>query len=77
MTSVHLYVGKHQRLPGEVKKLAKPVALLQKKPKAHDTHGTNGVEDVNGPEETGEEVEIVEIVKFKILFAGRPEPVGN
>ena len=71
MKKVYLYVGKYQRLTGEVKKLAKPLAVLRK------------VEQVNGELDGaahgygGEGLEIVDIVKFKLLFSGRPEPVGQ
>ena len=58
---VHLYVGKHQRLTGEVKKLSKPLAVVQRK---------SGTED-------RDELEIAEIIYYKLLFAHRPEPVGG
>lgn len=58
---VHLYVGKHQRLTGEVKKLSNPIAVLRRK---------SGTED-------RDELEIAEIVRYKLLFAHRPEPVGG
>jgi chromosome transmission fidelity protein 8 len=74
---VYLYVGKHQRLTGEVKKLGKPVAVLRKRERGVKTDGAIGVESEEGSPETAEELEIVEIVRFKILFAGRPEPVGE
>lgn len=61
---VYLYVGKHQRLTGEVKKLAKPLAVIRK------VAGT-------GNESAPEELEIAEIVYWKVLFAHRPEPVGG
>ncbi|EMC96691.1 hypothetical protein BAUCODRAFT_34079 [Baudoinia panamericana UAMH 10762] len=61
---VYLYVGKHQRLTGEVKKLAKPIAVIRRK-----TPATSAVPD-------GDELEIAEIVYYKLLFAHRPEPVG-
>lgn len=61
MKKVYFYVGKHQRLSGEVKKLNKPLAVIRKR-----TDGQN--ED---------DLEIAEIVKFKIMFQGRPEPVSN
>lgn len=60
MKRAYLYVGKHQRLTGEVKKLPKAIAVLRKK---------KDVEE--------EELEVVEIVKWKILFSNRPEPVGT
>jgi chromosome transmission fidelity protein 8 len=58
---VHLYVGKHQRLTGEVKKLAKPLAVMRKR---------------EGTTDEGE-LEIAEIIYYKLLFAHRPEPVGG
>lgn len=71
MKKVYLYVGKHQRLTGEVKKLAKPMAVIRK---IEDEEGST-----NDPSENQliEELEVVDIVKFKLLFSGRPEPVGE
>ncbi|KAF2090217.1 hypothetical protein K490DRAFT_3919, partial [Saccharata proteae CBS 121410] len=60
MKRVHLYVGRHQRLTGEVKKLGKPLGVIRKR--------------VTGEGE-GEELEIVDVVRWKILFGLRPEPV--
>ncbi|KAK6430847.1 hypothetical protein LTR95_012994 [Oleoguttula sp. CCFEE 5521] len=62
---VWLYVGKNQRMTGEVKKLAKPLAMLRRR------EGSRG--DGEGG---GEEVEVVEIVRWKVLFTQRPEPMG-
>ena len=59
---MHLYVGKHQRLTGEVKKLAKPLAVVGKR---------------EGLVEVVEELEIREVVRWKVLFSTRPEPVGG
>lgn len=61
---VHLYIGLHQRLTGEVKKLPKPLAVIRKR--GTQESGT-----------TGEELEIAEIVHYKLLFSSRPEPVGT
>ena len=63
---VFLYIGKHQRMSGEVKKLSKPIAILRRR-SADDSMGG----------EVGEELEVAEIVRFKVLFAQRPEPVGT
>jgi chromosome transmission fidelity protein 8 len=63
MKHAYLYVGKHQRLTGEVKKLPKAIGIMRKKKNCE----ANGLE----------ELEIVEIVKHKIVFTQRPEPVGN
>ena len=62
MGKVHLYVGQHQRLTGEVKKLPNPVAVIRKR-----IEGTDQIE----------ELEIVEIIYYKIIFSNRPEPVGT
>jgi chromosome transmission fidelity protein 8 len=72
---VYLYVGKHQRLTGEVKKLPKAIAVIRKRPK-EDTEGISNATTKSGEEQT-EELEVVEIVKWKILFSQRPEPVGT
>lgn len=64
MKKVHLYAGPHQRLTGEVKKLANPMAVLRRK------NGTS-------PAVAEDELEIAEIVYYKILFSSRPEPVSS
>lgn len=67
MKAVWLYVGQHQRMTGEVKKLTKALAIVRK------VVVEDGEMEVDGKKE---ELEIVEIVKYKILFSLRPEPVG-
>lgn len=62
MRRVHLYVGQHQRLTGEVKKLPKAIAVIRKR----ETEPTQE-----------EELEIAEVVYYKIVFSSRPEPVGT
>ncbi|CAF9936574.1 hypothetical protein IMSHALPRED_010813 [Imshaugia aleurites] len=64
MNKVHLYVGQHQRLTGEVKKLPNPVAVIRKR-------------DSGEAIAEGDELEIAEIVYFKVIFSSRPEPVGT
>jgi hypothetical protein len=71
MKRVYLYAGRYQRMTGEVKKLAKPIAVIRRRQKPTTSNGTQD-ED----EDAGDELEIVEIVKYKILFASRPEPVS-
>lgn len=63
MKRVYLYVGRYQRLMGEVKKLAQPLAVVQRRPQADEADG--------------EQLEIVEIVKYRLLFKNRPEPVND
>lgn len=65
MQRVHLYVGQHQRLTGEVKKLPRPLAVVRKR---------GGGEMQN---DGTEDLEVAEVVKYKILFSNRPEPVGT
>ncbi len=77
MERVYLYVGKHQRLTGEVKKLPKAIVIIRKR---RDEVVGQGDGDGDAMEENGEgkveQLEIVDIVKYKILFSLRPEPVG-
>ena len=61
MKRVYLYVGRHQRLTGEVKKLTNPMAVLRRIQSAA----------------TGDELEIADIIYYKILFSFRPEPVSG
>lgn len=58
-----MYVGQHQRLTGEVKKLPRALGVVRRR------------EEAAGEE--GDELEIVEIVRHKIVFSSRPEPVGT
>lgn len=67
---VYLYVGMHQRLTGEVKKLPKAIAIIRKRA-PYETESTSK------EDQGAEELEIVEIVKWKIIFSSRPEPVGT
>lgn len=65
MKRVYFFAGKHQRLTGEVRKLAKPLAVLTK------------AEDAEGEGEGGEALKVQEVVRYKIVFSQRPEPVGE
>jgi chromosome transmission fidelity protein 8 len=75
MKRVYLYVGKHQRLTGEVKKLPKAIAVIRRRRK-EDIEGKSNITTKSGEEQL-EELEVVEVVKWKILFSQRPEPVGT
>lgn len=68
MKRVYMYVGQHQRLTGEVRKLAKPLAVIWRRQQDGDSDQIL---------ETAEELEVVQIIHYKILFPSRPEPVGN
>ncbi|KAF2093196.1 hypothetical protein NA57DRAFT_48738 [Rhizodiscina lignyota] len=65
MKRVYFYVGKHQRLTGEVKKLGKPIGVLRKKE-------MGDAMEVDGEEQ----LEVREIIRYKIVFSQRPEPVS-
>jgi chromosome transmission fidelity protein 8 len=81
MKRVYMYVGKGQRMTGECKKLGKPIGVLRKK--AREGEGDvrmSGVEEGDEGEGQGgkeEELEIVEVVRYKIMFSARPEPISG
>ncbi|KAI9706380.1 MAG: hypothetical protein M1836_003385 [Candelina mexicana] len=75
MKRVYLYVGRNQRLTGEVKKLPKPIAVIRRR--TNDTVDKVQVEENQSWGVDDEQLEIVEIVRWKILFSQRPEPVGS
>ncbi|KAL4909061.1 hypothetical protein BDW74DRAFT_174277 [Aspergillus multicolor] len=64
MKRAYLYVGRYQRMTGEVKKLPKPLAIIRRR-------------QTNGEDAAGKQLEIVEIVKYKLMFKNRPEPVND
>ncbi|KAF2741089.1 hypothetical protein EJ04DRAFT_507508 [Polyplosphaeria fusca] len=72
MKRVYFYVGQNQRMTGEVKKLAKPFAVIKKREGGYVDMG--GMQKGEG---TTEELEIVDVVRYKIMFSTRPEPVGG
>lgn len=71
MKRVHMFVGAHQRLTGEVKKLPRAIAVVRKRENRME-YGSGGAHM-----EQGENLEVVEIIKYKIMFGNRPEPVGT
>ena len=82
MNRVYLYVGKNQRLTGEVKKLGKPLGVIRKRDSDvqsgdNDADMTMDDEHANGVGKNEEELEIVDVIEYKILFQSRPEPVGD
>ena len=76
MKRVFMYIGRHQRLTGEAKKLPKPLAVVRRKAptETEDPSMTDaaGEKDVR---ESADQLEVVEIVKYKLVFSHRPEPV--
>lgn len=73
MKRVFLYIGDYQRLNGELKKLPKAFAVVRKR-QGGDVDGDQKMGDeVNSTEE----LEVVEVIKYKLMFSGRPEPVGT
>lgn len=90
MKKVYFYVGKHQRLTGEVKELSKPLGVMRRRVRNERGHAevegesmdgvesrvSNGRDGGAGGDET-DELEIVEVVRWKLCFSSRPEPVGG
>jgi chromosome transmission fidelity protein 8 len=74
MKRAHLYVGQHQRLTGEVKKLPKAWAIIRKKAQQVEDTAMSATALDNTSKD---DLEIVEIVKYKLVFSHRPEPVGS
>ncbi|OTA03572.1 hypothetical protein A9Z42_0040370 [Trichoderma parareesei] len=72
MKRVHMYIGQHQRLTGEVKKLPKALAVVRRR-QNRVLQGSGGTY----VEEGDNNLEVVEIVKYKLMFGSRPEPVGT
>lgn len=67
-----MFIGNHQRLAGEVKKLPKPLGVVVRRRRIE--------ENQEGQEGTGtgtEDLEVLEVVKFKLVFSNRPEPVTD
>lgn len=75
MRRAYLYVGQHQRLTGEVRKLPRAVGVVRRRPRRGSGEGEGAGGDQGGEEV--EELEVLEIVKYKIVFSSRPEPVGS
>jgi chromosome transmission fidelity protein 8 len=71
MKRVYLYVGENQRMTGECKKLVKPMAVVRRR------EGDVNMGETSVEGEQGEELEIVEVVRYKVVFSHRPEPVGG
>ncbi|ATY58684.1 sister chromatid cohesion protein Ctf8, putative [Cordyceps militaris CM01] len=71
MKCVYMFVGQHQRLTGEVRKLPRAVAVVRRRENRLE-YGSGGAHM-----EEGENLEVVEIIKYKLIFSNRPEPVGT
>ena len=79
MKRVYMYVGKGQRMTGECKKLAKPIAVIRKRERKVDkdvSMGGTGTDHENEASKD-EELEIVEVVRYRIVFSARPEPISG
>lgn len=69
-----MFVGKHQRMVGEIVELPKPLGVVRRRGKGGEGEG-EGEGDKMEVDGEAEELEIVEIVKYKVVFKTRPEPV--
>ncbi|KAA8910690.1 chromosome transmission fidelity protein 8 [Sphaerosporella brunnea] len=75
---VWMYVGANQRLTGELRRAEPPLGVLRRRTEKMEVE----MEMESGSESErerwhGEELEIVEVVRWKLVFAQRPEPVGS
>ncbi|KAK7947969.1 uncharacterized protein PG986_008855 [Apiospora aurea] len=82
MKRVHMYVGQHQRMTGEVKKLPRAMAVIRKRATGAAAGDTEMTDDAattpaNPDGSSTEDLEVVEIIKYKLVFSSRPEPVGT
>ena len=59
-----------QRMTGVVRALRRPVAVVQAR------GGGDGDTDGDGGDADELALQVVRVVRFKVVFAGRPEPVG-
>ncbi|OAA54880.1 Chromosome transmission fidelity protein 8 [Cordyceps fumosorosea ARSEF 2679] len=73
MNRVHMFVGQHQRLTGQVRKLPRAIAVVRRRQEETGRSSGAGAH----AEEEGESLEVVEIIKYKLMFGNRPEPVGT
>lgn len=62
-------------MSGEVSKLRAPVAVIRRREGTTPTPAGTGTGTGSEPER--EELEIVEIVRYKMIFKNRPEPVND
>lgn len=79
MKRVYMYIGKGQRMTGECKKLVNPIGIMRKRER-RDGGGDVDMEGVEGTMEGAavkEELEIVELVRYRIVFSARPEPISG
>ena len=74
MKKAHLYIGKHQVLNGEVKKLAKPLAVIVK---ATEAVSESTQADTSSHNSQSDKLDIIAVIKYKIIFSSRPEPVSQ
>ncbi|KAF8416764.1 sister chromatid cohesion protein Ctf8 [Tirmania nivea] len=78
---VLLFVGRWQKMRGEVRELGRPLGVLRRREVEGDRmvgggEGDGGNGGVQAEGVQGEEVEIVDVVRWKVVFSTRPEPVG-
>ncbi|KAK9385026.1 Ctf8-domain-containing protein [Lipomyces mesembrius] len=66
-----LWIGDHQRMEGSIVDLNPPFGVLRRV-----TRKQSEMEEENGSPD-GTAVEIVEVIRKKILFTSRPEPIVN
>ena len=76
MKRVWLLVG-YQRMAGEVRKLDKPWAVVGRRNDVPTATREPIKKDSDPVVEVADELEIREIVRWKIIINTRPEPIGS
>lgn len=80
MKKVYMYVGKYQRLVGEVKKLPKALVVIAKSTDQSESETVGEEMDTDGVLQAPSQVttlDVLDVIRYKIIFSGRPEPVGE
>lgn len=87
MKKVQLFVGANQKLTGEVRKLAKPLAVIRRRENDSSDEvrklakslavvrrrEDDGGDDAIAGQSQRDELEIVDVVRYKLYFGHRPE----
>lgn len=63
-----LWIGNHQRMEGKIVELTPPLGILKRADNYKDTNNLGGNPD-------GSAVEFVDVIRHKIVFNTRPEPM--
>jgi chromosome transmission fidelity protein 8 len=81
-----MYVGRNQRMRGQVKKLSTPLGVIRRRLASPSTSSTASAREEMLIDSTTDstdsisnttELEIVDIIYYKLIFSSRPEPMSG